>query len=572
MDRATIRAAPGAPVPLWAGVASARDVRLVPDTLIAGRYRVRRRLAGGGMGEVWVAVDERLGRDVAVKVVRPDLAEDGGFRARFEAEARSAAGLAHPGVVAVHDYGEEDGKPFIVMELVAGESLAQRLLLGAPLGVERTLDVVSQAGEALQAAHDAGVVHRDVKPANLLLRADGRVQVTDFGTARALGAAAITVPGAMIGTPQYVAPEQVAGGDASAAGDVFALGVVAYECLAGRRPFEGDSIPAVVASLLHADAAPLPPDVPPAVAALVFEALEKDPAARIATARELAARARALLPPETPAPPPPVPPSPPAPLPPPVPPPSSPPPPPSPPPVPLPPPVPPPSPVPPSPLPQGGGRGKPRNPRSTPTTPSRIGDARVTEGRGGPPARSGDARVTEGRGGPPARIGDARVTEGRGGPPARTGDARVTEGRSGRRLPLALAALALTAVVAAAAVLLVTRGSDVRTGRPPEPTAAATTPATPSSTPTPTPTTTPTPTATPTPTRTPIPAARRTAGLIGDPASSVVRRLRRRGYDVTLSFSASTAGTVTPGAVYAIDPSPLPARGRAVRVIAQPTG
>ena len=209
----------------------------VVDGLLAGRYRLLSRLGSGGHGEVWRARDERLGRDVAVKVLRPELADDEDVQARFRAEARAAGGLRSPGIAAVFDFAEGDQGAWLVMELVDGVPLSQVLRSAGRLPVDRTLDVVEQAAAALQAAHDGGVVHRDVKPGNLLLRADGRLSVTDFGIASAAGAAPLTRTGQVVGTAAYLAPEQASGRPVTGAADVYALGVVAYECLTGARPF-----------------------------------------------------------------------------------------------------------------------------------------------------------------------------------------------------------------------------------------------------------------------------------------------------------------------------------------------
>ena len=266
----------------------------VVDGLLADRYRLVARLGTGGNGEVWRARDERLDRDVAVKVLRPELADDEEVRARFRAEARHAGGLRHPGIAAVFDFAEDDDGAWLVMELVAGEPLSARLRREGRLPVDRVLDVVGQAAVALQAAHDGGVVHRDVKPGNLLVRPDGRLSVTDFGIAHATGAAALTRTGQVVGTAAYLSPEQAAGRPVSPATDLYALGVVAYECLSGVRPFERDDPVAVLLAHLQAPPPPLPPDVPEPVADLVHRLLAKDPADRPATAAQVQREAAAL--------------------------------------------------------------------------------------------------------------------------------------------------------------------------------------------------------------------------------------------------------------------------------------
>ncbi len=266
----------------------------VVDGLLAGRYRLLSRLGSGGHGEVWRARDERLDRDVAVKVLRPELADDEDVRARFRAEARAAGGLRSPGIAAVFDFAEDDEGAWLVMELVDGVPLSQVLRSSGRLPVDRTLDLVEQAAAALQVAHDGGVVHRDVKPGNLLLRGDGRLSVTDFGIASAAGAAPLTRTGQVVGTAAYLAPEQASGRPVTGAADVYALGVVAYECLAGARPFERDGQVAVLLAHLSEPPPPLPPDVPGPVAALVHRMLAKDPAERPASARDVQREAAAL--------------------------------------------------------------------------------------------------------------------------------------------------------------------------------------------------------------------------------------------------------------------------------------
>ena len=266
----------------------------VVDGLLAGRYRLVARIGTGGNGEVWRAHDERLDRDVAVKVLRPELADDEDVRARFRAEARHAGGLRHPGIAAVFDFAEGDDGAWLVMELVQGQSLAEVLRQSGRLTVDRTLDVVEQTAAALQAAHDGGVVHRDVKPGNLLLRDDGRLIVTDFGIAHAASAAALTRTGQVVGTAAYLSPEQASGRPVSGATDLYALGVVAHECLSGSRPFERDDPVAVLLAHLQAPPPPLPADVPAPVADLVHRLLAKDPADRPAPARQVQQEAAEL--------------------------------------------------------------------------------------------------------------------------------------------------------------------------------------------------------------------------------------------------------------------------------------
>ncbi|MDQ3989955.1 MAG: protein kinase [Actinomycetota bacterium] len=257
--------------------------------LLAERYRLGRRIAVGGMGEVWEAADTRLDRQVAVKVLKQELSGDDEFRHRFRAEARTTASLNHPGIAGVHDYGEtSEQTAYLVMELVAGEPLATVLTRQRRLSAEHTLDVLEQAGNALQAAHERGLVHRDVKPGNILLTPNGTVKITDFGIARAVDAAPLTRAGIVLGTAHYIAPEQAAGSEAGPASDVYSLGVVGYECLAGHRPFQADS--AVTVAMMHIRDAPppLPPDVPLGVRSLIEATLVKDPRQRYVTGGEFA--------------------------------------------------------------------------------------------------------------------------------------------------------------------------------------------------------------------------------------------------------------------------------------------
>ena len=257
-------------------------------TLLAGRYRLGSLIAGGGMGQVWRGRDTMLDRPVAVKVLLDQYAGDPSFRARFRAEAQHAATLVHPHIAAVFDYGEVQGAPgsplvaYLVMELVEGESLADVLRRERRLDAARTLDVLRQAADGLGAAHAAGVVHRDIKPANLLVTPDGRVKLTDFGIARSAASVAITATGQVLGTAHYLSPEQASGQPASPASDVYALGTVGYECLAGRRAFEGESAVQIAVMQIRDEPDPLPGDVPPEVRALVERAMAKDPAARYA--------------------------------------------------------------------------------------------------------------------------------------------------------------------------------------------------------------------------------------------------------------------------------------------------
>jgi len=262
------------------------------------RYQLTSRIATGGMGEVWRAEDTVLDREVAVKVLKHEYADDPVFRARFVAEARHAAALVHPNVASVFDFGElvdDDGagtRPFLVMELVPGQPLSGLLRGGESMPADRASDIVAQAADAIAAAHALGIVHRDVKPANLLVTPHGEVKITDFGIARAGDGAAITQTGQIIGTPHYISPEQAEGRPATAASDIYALGVVLYECLAGQRPFARDTAIQVALAHIREDVPPLPESVPQRVRAIVDKALAKKPEDRFASAADLATALR----------------------------------------------------------------------------------------------------------------------------------------------------------------------------------------------------------------------------------------------------------------------------------------
>ncbi|WP_433436072.1 serine/threonine-protein kinase [Nonomuraea sp. CA-141351] len=258
---------------------------------LRNRYLLLSRIATGGMGEVWRARDELLGREVAVKVLRSHIYADPTFRERFRNEARLTAALADPGVAQIFDYGEQSDLAYLVMELVHGEPLSAILARNGAIGPEVTLDVVHQTAKALHVAHSAGIIHRDIKPGNLLVTSEGAIKVTDFGIARALEAAPVTQTGTVVGTAQYVSPEQAQGFPLTPATDLYSLGVVAYECLAGRAPFRGDSQVAIALQHLNELPPPLGVDVPAPVRELVMALLAKDPARRPATALEVADRA-----------------------------------------------------------------------------------------------------------------------------------------------------------------------------------------------------------------------------------------------------------------------------------------
>jgi serine/threonine protein kinase len=273
---------------------------LTSGQLLADRYRLARRIAVGGMGEVWEAEDTRLDRLVAVKVLKPELCGDAEFLHRFRTEARTTASLNHPGIAGVHDYGETAATPggpddtaYLVMELVDGEPLAAIIARLHRLPVDFTLDILAQAGTALQAAHERGYVHRDVKPGNIMVSTDqtGKhvVKLTDFGIAKAADAAPVTRSGMVMGTAHYIAPEQALGQEAEPASDVYSLAVVGYECLVGHRPFLSEN--AVTVALMHIRdmPPPLPPDVPPGMRTLIEATLVKDPRQRYRNGGEFAA-------------------------------------------------------------------------------------------------------------------------------------------------------------------------------------------------------------------------------------------------------------------------------------------
>jgi eukaryotic-like serine/threonine-protein kinase len=262
--------------------------------VLSHRYRLDERLASGGMGEVWKATDELLGRPVAVKLLKEQFVSDESFRMRFRAEARFAASLQHSGIAQVYDYGEQDDLAYLVMELVPGETLSRILNVEGRLSPDTTLDIVGQAARALHVAHSTGIIHRDIKPANLMVTADGVVKITDFGIARAGGSSTMTQTGQVMGTAQYVSPEQATGRQITPASDLYSLGVVAYECLAGMPPFTADTPIALALMHVREDAPPLPADVPPAVRGLISSMIAKDPEDRPAGAHEVADQAHML--------------------------------------------------------------------------------------------------------------------------------------------------------------------------------------------------------------------------------------------------------------------------------------
>ncbi|ROQ37106.1 serine/threonine-protein kinase [Frondihabitans sp. PhB188] len=261
---------------------------------LGGRYELSSRVAIGGMGEVWQATDLVIGRTVAVKILKDEYLGDPGFLERFRAEARHAALVNHEGIANVFDYGEEEGSAYLVMELVPGEALSTVLERDRVLPTDKVLDIVAQTASALQAAHAAGLVHRDIKPGNLLVTPDGRVKITDFGIARIADQVPLTATGQVMGTVQYLSPEQASGHPASPSTDIYSLGIVAYEALAGRRPFTGESQVAIAMAQINETPPDLPTTIPEPVRKLVYSSIAKKPAERPASASALAQAARAL--------------------------------------------------------------------------------------------------------------------------------------------------------------------------------------------------------------------------------------------------------------------------------------
>src|SRR3954470_6587179 len=273
------------------GKAGMTDLPETTSTIIDGRYRVLQRVGSGGMADVVCAEDLQLGRKVAIKLLHRRFAEDAEFVERFRREASSAAGLQHPNVVAVYDRGAWDGTYYIAMEYLEGRTLKQLVQEEAPLSPTRAIDLTTQILRAARFAHKRGIIHRDLKPHNVIVDAEGRAKVTDFGIAKA-GASDMTQTGSIMGTAQYLSPEQAQGHAVSAASDLYSVGIIMYEMLTGRVPFEGES--AVTIALKQVSEAPVPPSaynpqLPPALEAVVLRALEKDPARRFGDADEFIA-------------------------------------------------------------------------------------------------------------------------------------------------------------------------------------------------------------------------------------------------------------------------------------------
>ena len=271
-------------------------MRPAPGVVLGGRYRLTRQIAVGGMGEVWAAHDESLARDIAIKVLREEYAGDRGFLERFRTEARNAGSLSHDGIAALFDYGEQDGSAFLAMELILGEPMSDLLEREPVLPPRRLLPILAQTARALHAAHQAGVVHRDVKPGNILITPTGKVKITDFGVSLSSNQVPMTATGMVMGTAQYLSPEQAVGGPATAASDLYALGIVAYEALVGHRPFTGPTAVDIAVAHVNTPVPPLPSSVDRQIASLVMRLLAKDPSQRPRDAEELARMFDALVP------------------------------------------------------------------------------------------------------------------------------------------------------------------------------------------------------------------------------------------------------------------------------------
>ena len=269
-------------------------MRPTADITLGGRYTLTERIAIGGMGEVWKARDKVLGRIVAVKILKEEYTGDPGFLERFRAEARNTALLNHPGVANVFDYGEEDNSAYLVMELVPGNPLSSIIEHETTLPPDRILNFIAQTARALAAAHSQGLVHRDVKPGNLIITPDDRVKVTDFGIARLANQVPLTATGQVMGTAQYLAPEQTTGQAATASSDMYSLGIIGYECLVGRRPFTGESQIAIALAQVNDPPPPLPETIPAVARALIMCLLAKDPAQRPKDATALASAVDAI--------------------------------------------------------------------------------------------------------------------------------------------------------------------------------------------------------------------------------------------------------------------------------------
>src|ERR671932_218423 len=259
------------------------------NTLFDGRYRILRKLGSGGMANVYLAEDEDLGRRVAIKIMSDRYADDDTFSERFRREAKAAAALSHPNIVSIYDRGQANGTPYIAMEVIEGRSLKELVLSRGPLPVDQAVDFTKQILAALRFAHRNGIIHRDIKPHNILVGSENRLKVTDFGIARA-GASQMTEVGSIMGTAQYLSPEQAKGTPVDQRSDIYSLGIVLYELLTGEVPFKGDT--PVEIAMRHLSTVPEPPsakraDVPHDLDLVVMRALAKDPGDRYTSAEEM---------------------------------------------------------------------------------------------------------------------------------------------------------------------------------------------------------------------------------------------------------------------------------------------
>lgn len=270
--------------------------------LLGNRYRLTELIAVGGMGEVWVAVDEHLDRRVAAKVLRPEFAGDEAFLQRLRAEARNSAGLSHQNIAAMYDYGEEDGSGYLIQELIVGEPFSDLLAREGTLDALQVLPILAQTARGLHTAHMGGVVHRDVKPANLLITPDGYVKITDFGIAIGANQAPMTAAGMVMGTAQYLPPEQAMGKAATGLGDIYALGIIGYEALVGHRPFTGKTQVDIAFAHVNQPVPEMPEHIDPRVREIIMSMLSKEPEDRPRSAASLARIIEELLPHLEPAP------------------------------------------------------------------------------------------------------------------------------------------------------------------------------------------------------------------------------------------------------------------------------
>lgn len=278
-------------------------MKLIEGQIIHRRYRLDQRIAKGGMGEVWRAYDLELSRAVAIKALRSDLINDRSRIARLRAEAHNSANLAHPNIAALFEYYEHDGIGFLVMEYVPSPSLAQIYKIEGRLPASRLIPILIQVARGLYVAHSHGVIHRDVKPANIMVSQSGEVKITDFGVSYSANQAQITQAGMVVGTAQYISPEQAQGHQATPQSDIYSLGIVAYEGLAGYRPFTGATPVDIAAAQVNDPVPPLPDDVNPRLAAYVMRLLEKEPRKRphdaLEVSRDLSRLEREVLDVET---------------------------------------------------------------------------------------------------------------------------------------------------------------------------------------------------------------------------------------------------------------------------------